>query len=329
MRPLFLLLLLSAVLLHTAGAIAGVLIEYDCSVTPDQADFSWGAGGNAGWCAHSGLLWMRTSYPTAGHDGIWFGWENCPGCHTLPAWSIPPDSIGLYVSVLMTLTPCSTDWDCRADDGSYRARIRLHDENTVALEGIMPGWTDLTVTIDTTIPHFYEMLLSRGHASYWIDGELKFSAEAQVSYGTPGLVIGDGSAGAIESTGELILNDVRIETGDGHQHLVDVGDPHQDGGNASILQVAPNPVGGQVAAGKRSAGVLVSYALKHEADVSLRVLDSRGRELQLLAHGRQTAGPHTTTWDGNASANPLPAGVYFVQLETGGESRVQKLVYLH
>jgi hypothetical protein len=56
----------------------------------------------------------------------------------------------------------------------------------------------------------------------------------------------------------------------------------------------------------------IRFQLGHEAEVTLRVFDLAGREVERLLDGRLSAGEHKTQFDGRA----LPSGVYFYQLKS-------------
>jgi flagellar hook assembly protein FlgD len=71
----------------------------------------------------------------------------------------------------------------------------------------------------------------------------------------------------------------------------------------------------------------VSYALPGTGRVRLGVFDVTGRRVALLADEQQRIGTHRRQWDGRDEAGkPLPAGVYFVHLEHGGETSTNKIV---
>jgi len=70
--------------------------------------------------------------------------------------------------------------------------------------------------------------------------------------------------------------------------------------------------------------VTIVYELPRTVEVNLRIVDILGREVTTLANNRQIAGKHEVTWN---AAN-LSSGIYFVHLEVGAATRVQKLVHL-
>ncbi len=68
--------------------------------------------------------------------------------------------------------------------------------------------------------------------------------------------------------------------------------------------------------------VALAYDLPGPGSVRLAIHDVRGRHVATLAEGMQPAGKYEAVWNGRA-AQP---GVYFAQLEHGGETRTKKIV---
>jgi hypothetical protein len=84
------------------------------------------------------------------------------------------------------------------------------------------------------------------------------------------------------------------------------------------LAVAPNPA---------LAAVDVDFELPLSGPVDLSVLDLAGRRVATLASGRLETGRHTSCWQRQDPwGRRLPAGVYFVRLGAGQETKLVKLV---
>ncbi len=88
-------------------------------------------------------------------------------------------------------------------------------------------------------------------------------------------------------------------------------------GRAMLRSPRPNPAAGRV---------WIDYALATEAPIRLSVADVQGREIQVLAEGRQPAGWQVQSWDGSTAHGPAPAGLYFIRLAAPGVHLVRKVV---
>ena len=72
--------------------------------------------------------------------------------------------------------------------------------------------------------------------------------------------------------------------------------------------------------------VRVAYALPREADIRLSVFDLQGREIAVLAAGREPAGRRDLRWNGRTRGGAAPAGVYFVRMTAEGRQWARRLV---
>jgi hypothetical protein len=64
--------------------------------------------------------------------------------------------------------------------------------------------------------------------------------------------------------------------------------------------------------------------------VDLAVYSTSGRRVCTLARWASAGGPSEVIWDGrNGTGKPLPPGIYFICLHTGGETVTRKVVLLH
>jgi hypothetical protein len=89
----------------------------------------------------------------------------------------------------------------------------------------------------------------------------------------------------------------------------------------ALLGARPNPFNPTTA---------IRFELPRDADVTLRILDVRGREVAtLLAGARRGAGEHAVLWDGRSAAGTSQAsGVYVAELRALGARITQRLVLL-
>lgn len=76
-----------------------------------------------------------------------------------------------------------------------------------------------------------------------------------------------------------------------------------------------------------SAGTDLDIVLPQDADVSVEIFDVAGRHVRALDLGRFSAGVTRISFDGrDASAQPLPSGVYFLRVHAANETATRKLV---
>jgi choice-of-anchor B domain-containing protein len=89
-----------------------------------------------------------------------------------------------------------------------------------------------------------------------------------------------------------------------------------------LSQAYPNPARG-------GREVHLSLAMPEAGRVDAVVYDVAGRRVAELARGRLPAGPHRIGWDGRGTDGPpVPAGVYFIRLDTDAGTFSRKVVLL-
>jgi len=69
----------------------------------------------------------------------------------------------------------------------------------------------------------------------------------------------------------------------------------------------------------------VCFGLPREAEVTLKVYNLMGQEVETLVAGRKEAGSHTVSWNTHEG---VPGGVYFLRLEDGEEGLTRRVVVL-
>jgi flagellar hook assembly protein FlgD len=63
--------------------------------------------------------------------------------------------------------------------------------------------------------------------------------------------------------------------------------------------------------------------------VRVAIYDMQGRVVRSLADGPLGAGAHSLTWDGlDATARPVPGGMYFARVETNAGAQTRKIAML-
>jgi flagellar hook assembly protein FlgD len=74
---------------------------------------------------------------------------------------------------------------------------------------------------------------------------------------------------------------------------------------------------------------MISYDLKTDSKVSLKVYNILGQEVTTLVDKYQPVGSYTVAWNGKDSrGNDLSTGVYFYILKAGDFSANKKMTYL-
>jgi hypothetical protein len=67
----------------------------------------------------------------------------------------------------------------------------------------------------------------------------------------------------------------------------------------------------------------IGYRLQAGSDVSVRLVDAKGRLVRTLASGLRNAGTHEETWDGLTDDGlPAPSGIYFVSVIVNSGGRI-------
>jgi len=91
-----------------------------------------------------------------------------------------------------------------------------------------------------------------------------------------------------------------------------------EGSSLRLEQSYPNPF---------TPSTTIQYSLPFRMHVRLGIYDVAGREVAVLEDGTQSGGPHETGWSGvDGEGNPVAAGMYFVRLEAGDETRTSKVM---
>jgi hypothetical protein len=73
----------------------------------------------------------------------------------------------------------------------------------------------------------------------------------------------------------------------------------------------------------------VSFDLARTGHARVEVFDCTGRRIRTLTDGSLAAGAYSRSWDGrDDTGRPVPSGVYYCRLSTGGTTNMQKLMLL-
>ncbi|HKQ57350.1 MAG TPA: PQQ-dependent sugar dehydrogenase [Candidatus Eisenbacteria bacterium] len=85
----------------------------------------------------------------------------------------------------------------------------------------------------------------------------------------------------------------------------------------SLAHISPNPSAGPIE---------VEFGMPRADIASLRVLDLQGRVVATLTSGQREAGLHRLSWNPVTERGPIAAGLYFLELRSGGVVRTQRMV---
>lgn len=114
------------------------------------------------------------------------------------------------------------------------------------------------------------------------------------------------------NSGQVTIDDVQW-TGYGTSDVSDAGTTVPK--TMYLEQSYPNPCNPEA---------VISYGLKENSRVSLKVYNTIGVEVATLVNGYQNAGTHSVKFNGSG----LPSGIYFYRLEAGKYTFTKKLVLL-
>ncbi|MGB5849988.1 MAG: T9SS type A sorting domain-containing protein [Ignavibacteriaceae bacterium] len=117
---------------------------------------------------------------------------------------------------------------------------------------------------------------------------------------------------------------------------------HNPAFTVQLLQVAIEEVGGVVSAVYPESGMpqdyqlaqnypnpfnpstTIEYSLPEQADVTIKVYDVLGNELEVLFSGNESAGTHSLNWN----ASNYASGIYFYSMNTGTFNQVKKMLLI-
>jgi hypothetical protein len=86
-------------------------------------------------------------------------------------------------------------------------------------------------------------------------------------------------------------------------------------GAYQIWEARPNPF---------NASTTITYQLPEACEVSIKIFDVQGREVETLIDRQVTAGFHRLIWNGNT----LPVGLYICRMNAGNSTKVRKMCFI-
>lgn len=179
---------------------------------------------------------------------------------------------------------------------------------SVSASGSAPGALEGAMALTYQWRRNYVALANGGRISGATSSQLQIANVTHADSGLYDCVITDGPI--TEPCSAALL---RVTSG-----TTSVPGPGDDRG-VSLARPSPNPFG---------ARTNISFTLPSESRVSVELYDLTGRRVRVLAGAAtRAAGVHSLEWDGLGDAGEAAAsGVYFVRLQAGDESRVQRVV---
>jgi hypothetical protein len=85
--------------------------------------------------------------------------------------------------------------------------------------------------------------------------------------------------------------------------------------NFNLMQNYPNPFNAQTT---------ITFTMPYTAEVSLKVYNALGQEVETLLEGELSAGDHSVMWNASGKAS----GMYFYRLKSGDFVSVKKCLLL-
>lgn len=115
---------------------------------------------------------------------------------------------------------------------------------------------------------------------------------------------------------------LRITDRDGNAQTIGLASAMRAVGGAIAMLAVPHP-------NPTAAGATMSFRIGQPEYVRLSILDATGRTVRTLHQGMMEAGDHNRSWDGRGErSGDVPAGVYFVRLQTSKGISTQRLAVM-
>jgi hypothetical protein len=73
----------------------------------------------------------------------------------------------------------------------------------------------------------------------------------------------------------------------------------------------------------------ITYGMQRQGHVNLSIFDVRGRLVQTLFRGEQSAGEHSVKWDcDDCFGRPAAPGIYFCYMQAARQARTAKIILM-
>jgi hypothetical protein len=222
---------------------------------------------------------------------------------------IPTGKAG-YFNTLSGFTPNPFEWamECYFDQGGG-GRIFGGSSTAVPFTYPIDSWFLVEVIVD----------LNMDMAQFYLGGVMLHSWQWTLgaSGGGSQLRLDANDMFGATANDEMYVDDYHIRpyvvTGIGDQ-LVEVPTEF------ALSQNYPNPF---------NPTTTIKYALKENAQVTLKIYNMLGQEVRTLINARQEAGYKQVVWDGlNNFGSPVASGVYIYQIHAGSFVKAHKMILM-
>lgn len=218
----------------------------------------------------------------------------------------------------LSMPPFASNYYLFGFDGLYR----LKDQAAFNVQGALAGHVFAQLYPDTPL----ELAVPRiGVSGYGFQVQVFGQPVLWADVVIPGATVGasvyafDANANGLD---ELYIKCSRTLYMYAHDDAVAAvpGMPPAAAARLALASPYPNPSRG---------GATLAFTLPARAPVTLRVIDAAGRLVREIAPGLLEPGEHSLAWDAcDDSGRRLSPGVYWLDVEAGGERGTRKLVQL-
>jgi oligosaccharide reducing-end xylanase len=186
----------------------------------------------------------------------------------------------------------------------------IRERNSVSVKELSASDSSIIVRVTDTLPdsvYNYPVTVRRPLPPNWSSASLTQSGKNM------------GAQIVMENGTKYLVFDVVPDNGDITVHKSATTGVGSIGSTlpsrSTLMQNYPNPF---------NPSTVIRYSLNRAGDVSLRVYDIFGRELEALAQGYRAPGEYQVTWQPGA----LPSGIYFCRLRSGSSTETKRLALL-
>ena len=254
----------------------------------------------------SDLLWAACGINRQQNNKIWITVPSAGNCQNISVYVAKADGLYLYDAANHRLKFILNE-DIREKTSQHQSF-----ENEVSVELVYVA--DLSI-LSSMLPGWDENIiksLSSAHTGFIGQNVYLFCA----SFGLGTVVHTSPNSVALKTTMKLKAEqEIMLMQAIGYPAettQVNMKDDYPD--NYSLSQNYPNPFNPSTA---------IKYTLKESSDVTMKIYNLAGKEIEVLFKGFQTAGEYEIIW----KPINLPSGLYFYRLQAGKFSTTNKLIY--